>query len=180
MPLFGVELSSCRILPLLSRTVAFCRMAERNIWSVVVCTLLAMLSHPMFALSVVAHPSSQSFSHATAEAAAPVLVARGYELARHDLYIGRFNPVQPTGELQNDRSADPLVEQHCGELARADLVLVFHPNWWGQPPAILKGWIDRVFRRSSIHQTHRCNGNVTCSGIHLKRCGSVACSSFAE
>jgi putative NADPH-quinone reductase len=38
------------------------------------------------------------------------------------------------------------VEAHCRHLARADLILVFHPNWWGQPPAILKGWIDRVFR----------------------------------
>lgn len=24
--------------------------------------------------------------------------------------------------------------------------MIVHPNWWGQPPAILKGWVDRVFR----------------------------------
>ena len=31
-------------------------------------------------------------------------------------------------------------------IGRRRLILIFHPNWWGQPPAILKGWIDRVFR----------------------------------
>jgi NAD(P)H dehydrogenase (quinone) len=105
----------------------------------------------MLALSVVANPGPRSFSHAMWEAAAFVLAARGYELAQHDLYAERFNPVQPTGELANDRSGDPLVEQHCRELANADLVLVFHPNWWGQPPAILKGWIDRVFRLGTAY-----------------------------
>lgn len=105
----------------------------------------------MFALIVVAHPSPTSFSHAMAETAREVLAARGAELALHDLYAERFDPVQPTGELQNTASSDALVEQHCAELARADLVFVFHPNWWGQPPAILKGWIDRVFRLDTAY-----------------------------
>lgn len=25
-------------------------------------------------------------------------------------------------------------------------MIIVHPNWWGQPPAILKGWIDRIIR----------------------------------
>jgi NAD(P)H dehydrogenase (quinone) len=48
-------------------------------------------------------------------------------------------------------SSNALVEQHCSELARADLIIIFHPNWWGQPPAILKGWIDRVFRLNTAY-----------------------------
>ncbi|MDP2211364.1 MAG: NAD(P)H-dependent oxidoreductase [Candidatus Aquicultor sp.] len=31
-------------------------------------------------------------------------------------------------------------------LTTADGIVIIHPNWWGQPPAILKGWIDRVIR----------------------------------
>ena len=31
-------------------------------------------------------------------------------------------------------------------IAKADGIIIVHPNWWGQPPAILKGWIDRVMR----------------------------------
>lgn len=105
----------------------------------------------MLALLVIAHPSPVSFSHAMANEAATVLRQRGYVLAVHDLYAERFNPVQPTTELQNTHSDDALVEQHCRELAAADLILVFHPNWWGQPPAILKGWIDRVFRLGTAY-----------------------------
>lgn len=105
----------------------------------------------MLALIVVAHPSLSSFSHAMAETARTVLATRGFELAFHDLYAERFDPVQPTGELQNTASQDALVEQHCAELTRADLILVFHPNWWGAPPAILKGWIDRVFRLGTAY-----------------------------
>lgn len=105
----------------------------------------------MFALLVVAHPSPSSFSHAMAHTARAVLAERGFELAFHDLYAERFDPVQPTGELQNTASSDALVEQHCAELVRAGLVLVFHPNWWGSPPAILKGWIDRVFRLGTAY-----------------------------
>ena len=38
------------------------------------------------------------------------------------------------------------VEKHCNEISVADGVVIIHPNWWGQPPAILKGWVDRVIR----------------------------------
>ncbi len=37
-------------------------------------------------------------------------------------------------------------EKYADELMASDLLIFVHPNWWGQPPAILKGWIDRVFR----------------------------------
>jgi NAD(P)H dehydrogenase (quinone) len=47
-----------------------------------------------------------------------------------DIEYDRFNdPVQPTRKAQNTTSADALVELHCEQLARADLVLVFHPTW---------------------------------------------------
>lgn len=103
------------------------------------------------ALIVVANPNPDSFSHAMAQAARDLLDARGYRIAWHDLHAERFDPVQPTGEQGNVHSGDPLIEQHCAELARAELVLVFHPNWWGQPPAIMKGWIDRVFRLGTAY-----------------------------
>jgi NAD(P)H dehydrogenase (quinone) len=98
------------------------------------------------ALVVVANPSLDSFSHAMAHAAGETLRAHAYQVVSHDLYAERFDPVQSTGEAANRASPDELVEQHCRDLSDAKLILVFHPNWWGQPPAILKGWIDRVFR----------------------------------
>ena len=38
------------------------------------------------------------------------------------------------------------IETHCGEISEAEGIVLVHPNWWGQPPAILKGWVDRVIR----------------------------------
>ncbi len=60
----------------------------------------------MLALIVVANPGSTSFSHAMAAVARDELAARGYEVAFHDLYAERFDPVQPTGEMANTSSAD--------------------------------------------------------------------------
>lgn len=105
----------------------------------------------MFAILVIANPGQSSFSHAMAQVAQEVLVSKSWDFVCHDLYAENFDPVQPTGESQNAASGDDLVEQHCTELARADLILLFHPNWWGQPPAILKGWIDRVFRLDTAY-----------------------------
>ncbi|MCM5679512.1 NAD(P)H-dependent oxidoreductase [Schlegelella sp. S2-27] len=105
----------------------------------------------MRSLLIIANPGTRSFSHAMAAGAQEVLAAQGCDVVVHDLYAERFNPVQAHGESENTSSADPLVEQHCRELAQADLILVFHPNWWGQPPAILKGWIDRVFRLGTAY-----------------------------
>ena len=90
----------------------------------------------MLALSVVGHPSTHSFSHAMAVRAETTLELLGVEVAHHDLYTEGFEPV---------RGGDELVALHQDQLAAADLLLVFHPNWWGMPPAVLKGWVDRVF-----------------------------------
>ena len=38
------------------------------------------------------------------------------------------------------------IQRHCKEIAEAEGIIIVHPNWWGQPPAILKGWVDRVIR----------------------------------
>jgi putative NADPH-quinone reductase len=103
------------------------------------------------ALIVLANPNVHSLTHAMAQAAMRLLEGHGYAIAWHDLYEENFDPVQRSGELANTSSSDRLVERHCAELSRADLVLVFHPNWWGQPPAIMKGWIDRVFRLDTAY-----------------------------
>jgi NAD(P)H dehydrogenase (quinone) len=105
----------------------------------------------MNALLVIGHPSPASFNHAMAQAARAVLQDKGYTCLWHDLYAEGFHPVQPVPESGNTASDDPLVETHCRELARADLILVFHPNWWSQPPAIVKGWLDRVFRLGTAY-----------------------------
>lgn len=95
---------------------------------------------------LVANPKARSFCHGVALAAASACREQGHEVRFHDLYLEAFPPVLDELELRQRNSGIPLVEEHCREAAEADAFIIVHPNWWGQPPAILKGWVDRVFR----------------------------------
>jgi len=97
-------------------------------------------------LVVLAHPRPESFNHAIAAAAVGALRDCGHEVRCHDLYAEGFDPVLPGPEIDQDAPLPPALEQYCRELAQTEGVVIVHPNWWGQPPAILKGWVDRVFR----------------------------------
>ena len=95
---------------------------------------------------ILAHPDSGSFNHAIAMTAATVLEAAGYDVSFHDLYKERFDPILYDEEISKDANFPLEISTHCREIAEADGIVVVHPNWWGQPPAILKGWVDRVIR----------------------------------
>lgn len=95
---------------------------------------------------IVAHPSRQSFNRAIAETAANALQSNGHHVIFHDLYEEKFDPVLPNEEIPKGEISDKRIERYCAELSTADGIVIVHPNWWGQPPAILKGWIDRVIR----------------------------------
>lgn len=95
---------------------------------------------------ILAHPNPGSFNHAIATAAADALRRSGHEIVLHDLCREQFPPLLTGAELQKDAKLDPVVARHCDEIVAADGIIVVHPNWWGMPPAILKGWIDRVLR----------------------------------
>jgi putative NADPH-quinone reductase len=97
-------------------------------------------------LIVLAHPDPGSFNHAIARTSASALRRLGHAVVFHDLYAERFDPVLWSSAMPRDATVAPEVQRHCDELANADGIVVVHPNWWGQPPAILKGWVDRVVR----------------------------------
>ena len=100
----------------------------------------------MNVLVVLGHPKPGSFNHAIAEAAVATLRAGGHEVTFHDLYQERFDPVLPAAEIRAGAELPPAIAEHCRALAACDGIVIVHPNWWGQPPAILKGWVDRVVR----------------------------------
>jgi putative NADPH-quinone reductase len=95
---------------------------------------------------ILGHPSKGSFNHAIAQAAVAALKDNNHTVRYHDLYEERFDPILPASEMPKNAVVHPLVKQHCDEIAEADGIVLIHPNWWGQPPAIMKGWIDRVIR----------------------------------
>jgi NAD(P)H dehydrogenase (quinone) len=104
--------------------------------------------------------SQTSFCHAIASAAVDELRAVGHEVVFHDLYAERFDPVLTQEELDADVPADATVRGHVDELLGADGYAIVHPNWWAQPPAVLKGWIDRVIRNGQVYRFNA-DGSVT-------------------
>ncbi|MDQ7788331.1 MAG: NAD(P)H-dependent oxidoreductase [Thermodesulfovibrionales bacterium] len=101
----------------------------------------------MMKISVIlAHPDKKSFNHAIATTAIETLKQNGHEVFFHDLYAEKFDPLLLTEEIPKDVALPSEIDMHCREISEADGIILVHPNWWGQPPAILKGWVDRVIR----------------------------------
>ena len=101
---------------------------------------------------ILAHPDPHSFNAAIAQAAQNAAVDSGHDVSFHDLYAEKFDPLLEGSEIPRDACLDPAVGRHCVEVAAADGLVVVHPNWWGQPPAILKGWVDRVLRPGTAYE----------------------------
>lgn len=117
----------------------------------------------MNVLSVLAHPEPHSFNGALRDTALETLQTAGHRVEQSDLYAMRWQPVlgppdfigvpadgffnaqqaQRAAVAAGAQAADIVAEQ--AKLQRADLVLLIFPLWWFGVPAILKGWIDRVF-----------------------------------
>jgi len=97
-------------------------------------------------LVVVGHPNKDSFNLAIAERVITSLKNNRHDIFFHDLYEEKFSPVLPYAEFPQNAILTPEIALHCSEIRQADGIIIIHPEWWGQPPAILKGWIDRVIR----------------------------------
>ena len=95
---------------------------------------------------ILAHPDKDSFNYAIAEKVAEILRSNNHDVTFHDLYREEFPPLLPACEISRDVPLPQIIKNHCLEIASADGIIIIHPNWWGQPPAVLKGWIDRVIR----------------------------------
>jgi len=95
---------------------------------------------------IIAHPDPASFNAAIAKRCFDTLAANGHTVFFHDLYAEKFDPILPSCEIPRSAELPEQIQQHCSEIAAVDGIIIVHPNWWGQPPAILKGWIDRVIR----------------------------------
>jgi NAD(P)H dehydrogenase (quinone) len=97
-------------------------------------------------LLILAHPNNKSFNYAIAETCRMRLIEKDHSVIFHDLYRENFNPVMDNIEIPKNGQIDNCIKKHCDDLINSEGIIIVHPNWWGQPPAILKGWIDRVIR----------------------------------
>lgn len=74
-------------------------------------------------------------------------VEYGHTVVRNDLYAMGFKPVLNYEDLENFKQGmiTPDIEQEQQQILDADVITFISPLWWGSMPAILKGYIERVF-----------------------------------
>ncbi|MFX3633922.1 MAG: NAD(P)H-dependent oxidoreductase [Candidatus Pristimantibacillus sp.] len=94
-------------------------------------------------LIVYAHPRKESFNHAILETAVEGLQLKGHEVVVRDLYEIGFQPVLSSSEMIGGVGEDVSIEQQY--LKWADVITFIYPIWWTGLPAIMKGYIERVF-----------------------------------
>lgn len=117
----------------------------------------------MNVLIVHAHPEPRSFNGAMKDAAVETLTAKGHEVVVSDLYAqgfrgdagpwdfkaradaGVFNLGNEQAHAARSDCFAPDIQREIDRVFRADLLILQFPMWWFSVPAIMKGWIDRVF-----------------------------------
>ena len=97
----------------------------------------------MRVLVVVDHPDPQAFTAACARSFAAGAEAAGYQIEYADLHAEGFDPRWTQRDARNVPAEDVLRERARIEKAEA-ICLVFPLFWWGMP-AMMKGWVDRVW-----------------------------------
>lgn len=102
----------------------------------------------MQALIVVAHPERESLSHQLALQVGRGLHEHGHQFELADLAAEGFDPRFSAADLavHRQRATPPAdVAREQARIERADALVLVHPVYWWSMPALLKGWIDRVF-----------------------------------
>lgn len=103
---------------------------------------------PSNVLVVVAHPRTDSYTHAVARAAVTGIRSAGHQVEVLDLYALGFAPAMSDEEHRAYLTEQPLLDGTTVAHARlaqwADTLVFVYPTWWSGLPAILKGWLDRV------------------------------------
>lgn len=102
----------------------------------------------MHTLVVFAHPWHGSFNKAILDKVEEGLIKSGRPHTVIDLNKEGFNPVMEEADLAlfaKGKTTDPDVERYQKLLGESDELVLIFPVWWFAPPAILKGWFDKVF-----------------------------------
>lgn len=102
----------------------------------------------MRVLLVYCHPVPESFNAAVRDRAVAALAAAGHEVDLLDLYAEGFDPVLSADERRAYHEAglnEAPVAGHLARLKACEALIFVFPTWWYGPPAMLKGWVERVF-----------------------------------
>lgn len=119
---------------------------------------------------ILCHPDPQSFNAEVAQTYCDAVHAQCYEAVIRDLYGMNFNPVLKSKERPSSHKFVPLkdVATELDALRDADVFVFVYPIWFGTPPAMLKGYVERVMGAGFGHRLMRepSRGSVA-AGKHL-------------
>jgi NAD(P)H dehydrogenase (quinone) len=106
-------------------------------------------------LVIVAHPRLDSLTMCLAHTYVAQLEALGHPHTLYDLYRMGFDPVLTVAEMAQATiyTCPAEVLQAQEDLENADVITVIYPLWWLSMPAILKGYIDRIFARDFAYES---------------------------
>jgi NAD(P)H dehydrogenase (quinone) len=96
---------------------------------------------------ILAHPAAESFNSSVAKTYALAARGLGHEVLVRDLYAMKFDPCLQAGELPVAESFGPGIDVVAERalIGDADAYILVYPLWLNSPPAILKGYLERVF-----------------------------------
>ena len=128
----------------------------------------------MRTLVVHCHPDPESFNTALFRAACDALRSAGNEVEALDLYAEQFDPVLTLEErrayVANPGFVEAKVQKHVDALRKAEHLVFVHPTWWYGPPALLKGWLERVWLPGVAFMPPAKKGQITAPGLqHVQR-----------
>lgn len=99
-------------------------------------------------LAVLAHPNRNSFTGALLDEFTKPAESAGHTIDMLDLYAEGFDPLYNMADIEvyaGRAEVSPDVAAQQKRIMAADAMVFFFPVWWWSMPAILKGWVDRVF-----------------------------------
>jgi len=118
-------------------------------------------------LVVSAHPVTESYTNHVRDRAVAALRARGHEVRVTDLYADGFEARLSLAERlghHDGPAGRTVVAGYAADLRWARALVLVYPTWWSGPPAIVKGWIDRVWVEGVAYTlpegTTRVRGNL--------------------
>ncbi len=98
-------------------------------------------------LVILGHPATESFNAAIAKRYVETVQANHQQAVLRDLYALGFDPLLKESErfMTRDQPVSPDVANELDLIRECDVVTFVYPLWFGTPPAIIKGYVDRVF-----------------------------------
>ncbi|WP_017813357.1 NAD(P)H-dependent oxidoreductase [Paenibacillus shenyangensis] len=135
----------------------------------------------MSTLLIYTHPNHQSLNYAMMQQA--IRGIRDHhpdeEIQIIDLYADEFNPALVFNEhkQRRDMHIDPELNTYREQILWADRIVFVYPIWWGRPPAMLLGFIDRMMA-SGFAYVYRKKGDLTPEGLLKGK--SVVCISTMQ